>query len=66
MDSLSHTTPKFNRFELKYLIILQQAEKFITAQSNQLSSRIFSPNSSYKKAITTKSACDFGAMGLIF
>jgi hypothetical protein len=65
MDSLSHTTRKFNRFELIYLITLQQAEKFKTARSNQLSLRIFSPNSRYKKAIT-KSACDLGAMGLIF
>ena len=28
MNNLSHTIRKFNRFELKYLITLQQAEKF--------------------------------------
>lgn len=31
MNNLSHTIRKFNRFELKYLITLQQAEKFKTA-----------------------------------
>jgi len=31
MDNLSHTIRKFNRFELKYLITLQQAEKFKNA-----------------------------------
>jgi SPX domain protein involved in polyphosphate accumulation len=28
MDNLNHTIRKFNRFELKYIITLQQAEKF--------------------------------------
>jgi hypothetical protein len=28
MDNLSHTVRKFNRFELKYMITLQQAERF--------------------------------------
>lgn len=31
MDYLSHNLHKFNRFELKYLITLQQAEKYKTA-----------------------------------
>jgi SPX domain protein involved in polyphosphate accumulation len=31
MNNLSHTIRKFNRFELKYLITLQQAERFKTA-----------------------------------
>ncbi len=31
MSKLSHTIRKFNRFELKYLITLQQAERFKTA-----------------------------------
>lgn len=31
MNSLSHTIRKFNRFELKYLITLQQAEQFKSA-----------------------------------
>lgn len=31
MNNLSHTIRKFNRFELKYLITLQQAEKFKSA-----------------------------------
>jgi SPX domain protein involved in polyphosphate accumulation len=31
MSNLSHTIRKFNRFELKYLITLQQAERFKTA-----------------------------------
>jgi hypothetical protein len=31
MDNLSHTIRKFNRFELKYLITLQQAERFKAA-----------------------------------
>ncbi len=31
MNSLSHTIRSFNRFELKYLITLQQAEQFKTA-----------------------------------
>ena len=31
MSNLSHTIRKFNRFELKYIISLQQAEKFKTA-----------------------------------
>jgi hypothetical protein len=31
MNNLSHTIRRFNRFELKYLITLQQAERFKTA-----------------------------------
>ncbi|MCG2785352.1 MAG: polyphosphate polymerase domain-containing protein [Anaerolineae bacterium] len=31
MNQLSHTIRKFNRFELKYLLTLQQAERFKTA-----------------------------------
>ena len=31
MDNLSHTIRKFNRFELKYLLTLQQAEQFKSA-----------------------------------
>lgn len=36
MDHPSHTIRKFNRFELKYLITLRQAERFKTDLSNYL------------------------------
>lgn len=36
MDTLSHTIRKFNRFELKYLLTLQQAERFKTGLRNYL------------------------------
>ena len=37
MNHLSHTVRSFNRFELKYLITIQQAEPFKTALKAYLS-----------------------------
>ena len=36
MNNLSHKIRKFNRFELKYLITLKQAEQFKTALRSYL------------------------------